>query len=183
APRRDLVPRRGPEPRTVLQAVGRDERVPAQVALEDDAALVDHRGTGESPLVLPLDGEAGVEGAEVALPEELAVEVVAVEPLGPEAGNHARAVGGRGAVGVAPLQVPLDLRHALEGGLRPEDFAREAVEAEDLEGVLLVVVHRRRVAVVAGPDAGVPADRGSEEHAVAPDDWARVAEAGDRRRP
>ena len=58
-------------------------------------SVVDDRRAAEAPLVLLVDGEAGIERAEVALPEQLAVEVVAVQPLGAEAGDDALAVGRR----------------------------------------------------------------------------------------
>src|SRR5205823_515815 len=96
------------------------------------------------------------------------------------------AVGRRGAVGLAALQMPLDLRHPLVGRPRPEDVAGVAVEAEHLPGVFAGVVDGADVAVVADADLRVrlaAADRRGDEHPVAPDDRAGVAEAGDRRLP
>src|SRR5262249_30879606 len=152
----------------------------------DDEPVVDHWRAAEAPLVLAVDGEAGVDRAQVALPEQLPVEVVAVEPLRPEAGDDALAVGRRGAVRLTALEVPLDLRDALVGGAGPEDRARLAVEADHLPGVLADVVDRGDVAVVADAELRVglaAVDRGRDEHTVAPHDRARVAQAGDRRLP
>src|SRR5262249_34199409 len=73
APRRDLVARRGPDLAAVQGAVRREERVLAQVALQDDQVFVEDRRAAEAPLVLGEDDEAGVQGAQVALPQELAV--------------------------------------------------------------------------------------------------------------
>src|SRR5262245_16983482 len=127
----------------------------AEVALQDHKPVVDHRRRGEAPLVLPVHREAGVNRTEVALPDQVAGEVVAVEPLGAEAGDEALAVGRRGAVRLAALEVPLDLRHALVGGLRPEYPTGVAVEAEDLPGVLRGIRDRAGVAVVSGLQARV----------------------------
>src|SRR5262249_731796 len=185
APRRDLVARRGPYLLPGLDVERRDERVPAQVALEDRQPLVDQRGVPEAPLVLPVDREARVERAEVAFPQEPAREVVTVQPFRAEAGDDVLAVGRRGAVGLAALPVPLDLRHALVGRPRPEDRARVAVQAKHLPGVLRRVVDGSNVAVVADADLRVlvAADGRGEEDAVAPDDGAGVAQPGDRRLP
>src|SRR5262249_7446613 len=108
-----------------------------------------------------------------------------VQPLRAEAGDDALAVGRRGAVGLAALEVPLDLRHALVGGPRPEDLARVAVQAEDLPGVFRLVVDGIDGAVVADLDLRVlvAADGRGDEDAVAPDDGAAVAQTGDRRLP
>src|SRR5262249_22506811 len=84
-PRRDVVPRRGPETLGVFEAVGGDEGVLAQVALEEDQAVVQDRRAAESPLDLGEDEEARIERPEVAFPELFPLEVVAVEPLGAEA--------------------------------------------------------------------------------------------------
>src|SRR5439155_8006817 len=93
--------------------------------------------------------------AEVPLPEEGAGEVVAVQPLRPEAGDDVPAVGRRGAVRLAALQVPLDLRHSLVRRPRPQDLAGVAVEAEHLPGVFAGVVDGADVAVVADADLRV----------------------------
>src|SRR5262245_41467774 len=110
---------------------------------------MDDRRAAEAPLVLFRHGEAGIDGAHVALPELLAGEVVAIESIAAEAGDDTLAIGGDGAIGLAPLQMPLDLGNPLERLFVPENLARVALEAENVPGVLRLVVDGRDVAVIA----------------------------------
>ena len=74
---------------------------------------------------------------------------------------------------------------AAGGFAGPEDAAVRAVEGIDEPGVGFAVGAAVYAAVgaVAEDRVGVGADRGGEEDAVAPDDGAGVAEAGDLRAP
>src|SRR5262249_17345361 len=170
---------------SVFQAIRGDEGVLAQVALKNDEAVVDDRGTAKPPFVLLVDGEAGIDGTEVSLPEQLAFEVVAIQSFGSEAGENALAVRRRGALGLAPLEMPFGFRHSLKRGPRPEDLAGGGVEAQDLPGVLAGVIHRSDIAIVPGTYArvGVTAESRGHEHPVTPDDRAGVAQTRDRRLP
>src|SRR5437660_624066 len=100
----------------VFKAVGRDERILAQIALQDHPVLVNDRRTAETPFVLGEHNEAGIERAQVALPQELAFKVVTIESFRAETSDHVPAVRRRGAVGLAPLEMPLELWHALKRG-------------------------------------------------------------------
>src|SRR5207248_2242194 len=95
----------------------------AHVTLHEHAVLVDDRGTAEAPLVFRVVEPAAVEPAQVALPEQLAVTIIAVQPLGPEAGDDVPTVGRRSRVGVRTLHVALHLGHALTGRPLPDDSA------------------------------------------------------------
>ena len=143
--------------------------------------------TGELPVSHCAVGhhvEAGVEHAEVLLPQRLALHVEGVEPFGSEERDRCRSPS-VASVELAwrRLRVALDLRHAVDGGLLPLDRAGLLVERVDAPLVRGVVLHRRDVAVEPDLQArvGLAADRGRDEHLVAPDDRARQPEAGDRR--
>src|SRR5262249_23725280 len=102
--------------------------------------------------------------AEVLLPDELAVHVVAEDAWGAEGGEDVLAVGGAGRRGVAVPVVRRLPGHVLRRGLLPQHLAVAAAPAED----------------VTPPAAVVGA---GQEDAVAPDDRRRVADAGQLRLP
>ena len=59
----------------------REERVALDVALHDHHVLVDDRRAADAPLVVRIEEPAGVQDAEIFLPEQLAVEVVTRKDL------------------------------------------------------------------------------------------------------
>src|SRR5205085_9863683 len=127
---------------------------------------------------------AGVQEAEIALPERLARHVVAVKPFRAEERNHPFAVRGRGAVGVRCLGMALDRRDTLERIPLPQDLARLLVEADNLVGVHRLVFNRGDVAIE--PDLEVVAllaDRGGDKDPVTTDHRAGVSDSGNRRLP
>src|SRR5690606_21541360 len=73
--------------------------------------------------------------AEVFFPDEIAVEVVAVDAVRPEGGVEELTVGRGGAGGVGVGVVHPFMRSGFAGGLFPDDFAGVAIEAEDVEFV------------------------------------------------
>src|SRR5215212_2897293 len=92
-----------------LQVVGGDERTLLYVGLYDDEVLVDDGRAAVLPLIIRVVEPAGVEHAEVLLPEELARQVVVVETFGAEEHEEVLAVGRGGRGGVRRLRVALDL--------------------------------------------------------------------------
>src|SRR4029079_12499916 len=112
-PRGNFFAGRGPGLAAVGEVVGGNEGVlGADVALDDDEVVEEDRRAAEAPFVVRVEEPAGAELAELLLPEQLAVDGVAVKPFRAEAGDDVLAVGGGGGVGVAGLHVPLDLGHA-----------------------------------------------------------------------
>ena len=182
----------GSSSRDVLHAISpsdepqRDqERVLLLVALHDHQVLVEDRRAGRAPLVARVVVGADVEAPEVALPLEVAREVVGVEPLRPEEGDHVAPVGRRRRVRVGGLDVPLLLRHSRVGGALPLDLAAALVEAQHLPLVLRDVLGSGARAVEPRLERGIRPrrDRRRDEHLVAPHHGARVREAGDARLP
>ena len=86
--------------------IRRDERATVNVGLNDQSIAVDHRRAGVPPLEGGVDVPAGVEHAEVPLPQRLAVDVVDEQPLGTEEGHDVLTVGRARRIGLAPLPVP-----------------------------------------------------------------------------
>src|SRR5262249_11159368 len=128
---------------------------------------------------------AGVERSELSFPQQLAGQVIAVQPFRREGYDQPFSVGRRGAVGVAALEMALYFRLTLAGGAGPEDLSAVAVEAQPLPDMRTHVIGRGDVAVVADAPFGFPlgADGRGHEHAVAPDDGAGVSQARNRRLP
>ncbi len=189
APRRHVTPRDAPQ---LLAAPGverPEERPLLNIRLDDhDVVVKDGRAPG-FPLRRRVGEPAGVEHAEVLLPEQLALEVVGVEPFRPEKGDQAFAVGGERGVRVRGLRVALDLRNRLEDRLLPVHRAGLLVEAVDAPLVLGVVQDGLDVAVETDLQAGVllAADRRADADEVPPDDRGSTgrgrARRSSRRRP
>ena len=131
APGGHVLSRRTPELLAGGEVEGGEERVVVDVALQVHDALVDHRRAGDAPLRVGRLEIRRVEGAEVLLPEEPAVEVVAVEALGAEEDDDPLPVGGGGRVRVRRLGVAGPAGHALVGGALPEDLPRPLVDPVD----------------------------------------------------
>src|SRR5206468_3140787 len=112
-------------------------------------------------------------------------EIVTVEAFGAKTCDHAPAVGCRCAVGLAPLEMALKLRYPVKSRSLPKDLAVVFVHAINLPGVRREVIDRSDVSIVAGPHLGIglAANCGRDEDAIAPDDRARMTQAGDRRLP
>src|SRR5262249_12697055 len=184
-PRRDLVALRAPHVFAGRRVERRDEGVALDVALHDHEILVDDRRAADAPLVIGIEEPAGVEHAEILLPQELSVEVVRIQPLRTERHDHLLAVGDRCRRRLARFRMPLRLRDAFVGDFVPDDLSARFVDRDEMPGVLRGVADRFDVAVEARPDAlrGIAADGGRDEHAIAPDDWTRHRDAGDRRLP
>src|SRR5690606_3390464 len=122
-PCRHLIALRAPDDVAALEIERRDEGLILHVALDEDAIAKDHRRASEAPLHAAIVEEARVEEAEVALPERLPVDVVAVDAFRSEEGDDALAVRRRRRVRVARLRVTADLRHALVRDDLPSPFA------------------------------------------------------------
>ena len=132
-----------------------------------------------SPLIRGIEEPAAVERADVLLPQQRAVHVVA-DHLADRAedGDDVPAVGDRGGVGLARLRVPLGPRRAAEHLARPEFLAGVQVQRVHAPGVMRQVLHGRDVAVEAGAERGVlGARRGDGNHAIAPHDRAGGGQA------
>src|SRR5438093_992997 len=75
-----------------------------------------------------------------------------------------------------------DLRHSRESHLLPGDLARLFVQA--VNDPLMTGLVRHRLNIAVQPDlelrVGLPTDSRGDEDLVSPDDWTRMAEAGDR---
>ncbi len=181
APCRHVAARDAPHFAAVLRVEHREEGSLLHVRLDDHHAVMDHRRAARLPLRAGHHVVAGVEQAEVLLPEQLPLHVEDVEPFGAEEGRDAFAVGRERGVGVARLGVPLHLRHALVDALMPFDGTGLLVERVDPPFVRRVVLDRRDVAVEADLQIRVrlAADGRGDEHVVPPDDRTRQAEAGD----
>src|SRR5262249_7972044 len=122
---------------------------------------------------------------QVALPQELALEVITIEPFGAETGNDSPSVRRRRTVGLAAFEMPFELGHALKRGLFPKDLPAVLVDAENFPGVRGKVVHRRNIPIEARPHFGIglAADCRRNEDAITPDDRTRMTQAGNRRLP
>ena len=131
APGGHVLPRRAPQLLPGLDVERGQERAVEDVALQVDDALVDDRRARHAPLGVGDAEERGIERSEVLLPEEPAVDVVAVEPLRAEEDDDLPAVRGRGRVGVRGLGVAGPARHALVGRALPEDLSRPLVDPVD----------------------------------------------------
>ncbi len=180
-----VLPRRAPELLAGGEIEGGEERVVEDVALQVHDALVDDRRAGDAPLRVGRLEVRRVEGPEVLLPEEPAVDVVAVEALGAEEDDDPLPVRGGGRVRVCRLGVAGPAGHALVGGALPEDLPRPLVDPVDDVAVRGLGRDGLDVAVEAhleGRRAG-GAHRGGQVDAVAPDDRGRVGEPGHRRPP
>src|SRR5262249_32730340 len=100
------------------------------VVVQQQRLAVDDRRDGLAP------AEARVHPPQLALPQRLAVEVVAVRAEGAERRIQPLAVGGGRAGGVGVRRMVALVRHLLGGGVLPAQAARLAVEAEDDEAVI-----------------------------------------------
>src|SRR5207244_962280 len=104
-----------------------DEGVRFLVPVHDKRVAVDHRRNSLAP------AETRNHLAQVTLPLEMAVEVVAVEAARAERDVEIFAVcGGRGGGITVRRMVPF-MRHLLRGDLLPADLARLPVDAQDDE--------------------------------------------------
>src|SRR5262249_23267271 len=120
------------------------------------------------------------EHTEISLPQELAVEVVAVQPFRSETSNYVCSIGGRRRVGVASFRVSLNLGHAFMSSSLPYQFAGTLLDAVDPPPVDRGAVHRIDVAILPWPKLGVwiPTDGRGHEYSIAPNYRARMTEAG-----
>jgi hypothetical protein len=100
APRRHVGARRAPELAAVAGVEGAEERALLDVDLDDDDAVVQDRRAARLPLRRRIAEPAGVEDAQVLLPQQLALEIVGVEALGAEERDQPLAVGDQRRVGV-----------------------------------------------------------------------------------
>src|SRR4051812_39755603 len=98
------------------------------------------------------------------LPDRLAVEVVAEEARGAEEGVHQDPVSGTRGRGVAVPGMRLARRDTARRQPLPQEFAVAGLYTQDVPFI--------------PPGLG-----GSQEDPVAPDDWRRIALAGQRRLP
>ena len=161
APRRHVAARRAPQLLAGRQIERRDKRALLHVGLDDHAVAVDDRRAGEPPLRVGHHEEAGVEQAEVLLPDRLALHVEGVQPFGAEERHDVAAVGGERRAGVGRLGVPLDLRHAGVRGALPERLAGLPCRSTSPSTDAPLVVRRLDVAVEADLETrgGGAADR------------------------
>ena len=151
------------------------------IALHNDKVLVEDRRAGVAPFVIGHIEGALVERADVLFPEQVAVQVERVEALGAEEGDHTLAVGGGRGGGIAVVWMTSDSRLHLGSDFLPEDFSAPLVEAEELELVLGEIGAEIGLAGERILENGVRIlrDRAGDVDAIAPDDWARVPQAGD----
>src|SRR5207244_12058488 len=77
-PRRDLLPGRAPGRLTGGNVECGNERVLLDVTLGDDEVLPDDRRAADAPFVVRVVEPAGIQDAEVARPEQCAVDIVGV---------------------------------------------------------------------------------------------------------
>jgi hypothetical protein len=143
------------------------------------------RRAPETPLGVLDHVEAGIEDAEVLLPQELTLEVVAIEPLGAEKCDSAVLADGHGRVGVGGFGVPLDGRNPFVSVAFPLDAPRFLVEAVDLPLMDCRVVDWLDIAVETDFQRGIAAaaDRRGDEHAAARDDGTGMSQSRDARFP
>src|SRR5262249_32622959 len=148
------------------------------VALNDNQVLVDNGGAGCLPLITRIIEPTGVENAQVLLPLQLAVNVVAEESLGSKESNYILSVSRWSRGGVTRLDVALYLWNAFGRNLIPDDPSRALVEAVDVPGVLGYVSVRSHIAVQTVPEilVALAADGRGDEHPVSPHDGARVSQ-------
>ena len=74
-------------------------------------------------------------------------------------------------------------RHRLACHLVPENSAGQPIETDHPKELHAVVVDWFAFSVGAGFEIGITGNGGGEEYLVAPDDGARMAEAGNRSLP
>ena len=152
-PRGNLFALRAPHFLAGRDVERREERAALDVALHDHHVLPDDRRAADAPLVVGVEEPAGVEDAEVLLPEQLAVEVVGVKPLRAERHDHARAVGHRRRRRLARLRDGAWSSACPRTRPCPTPPCRCLVERDETPGVLRRVGDRLDVAVLAGADA------------------------------
>ena len=128
---------------------------------------------------------AGVEHAEIFLPDRTAVHVERVQPLRSEERDDVAAVGERRRVGVGRLDVPLLFWLAGVSSTLPDGFAAGAIVGHHDPLLGGAIFRRGAVAVETGLEGHVlaTADRTRHEDPIARNDRARVREAGDRDLP
>ena len=128
--------------------------------------------------------------AEVAVPQQVAVHVVAEEAARPEEGADHLAVGHRRPGRPAPRVVPALVRLLGHRGPLPDHGTVAAVDGHDHEVEQVAGSHRAHEATpetgeeaVAGAVAGAGRDRRQEEQVVPPDDGRRLPEPGNLHLP
>src|SRR5207248_5515598 len=133
----------------------------------------------------PVIGGRHVEGTQVLLPLQLAVERVAVETFGAEKRDHPFAIGRDGCVGVRRFRVAAGLGLTSMRGLAPENFTGLLIEAIEHPFLLGVVIGRVAAAVQPDLKRGFSSTRDSsgDEQLVSYDDGARMTQSRDRRLP
>src|SRR5262245_48850565 len=81
-PRRDLVASGSPERTSGGDVESRQKRSALEIALHDDAGLVDDRRARHAPLAFGVRQRSGVESAEIAAPQERAGKVEREQTFG-----------------------------------------------------------------------------------------------------
>src|SRR5262252_1267292 len=112
----------------------------------------------------------------------MAIHNVAIQPLRAKECDQSRSVSGHRAIGMCRLGMALLPGCPFIRRFLPKNIACSFVEAEDFPLLNVVVLSRPWVTVK--PDLQgrgfALVNRGSDEQSVAPDDWAGVAQTGDR---
>src|SRR5437870_4411585 len=98
------------------------------ITQHNNLAAIENRRTGRSPLVCGVVVFAGVNNAEVLLPQEVAVTAVAVQAFGPQQYEDVLAVRSGSRRCVTVMRMAVDLRYTFVERLLPKDFSADALE-------------------------------------------------------
>ena len=140
---------------------------------------------GKPPLRFRGHEEPGVEGAEILLPQQLALQVVGVQAFRPEERHQVPAIGRQRRTGVGGLRMALDDGNAGFRRALPAERAGLLVEAHHHPAMGRGVADRLDVAVE--PDLQLRVRRAADgrggAHLIAPHHRAGMSETGDRHAP
>ena len=165
---------------TRLEIQDRDKVGVQAIALNDDQAVMNNRGTCKAPFERGGVVGAGDQLAEIAFPDQLPVEVETIQTLRCKKRNHKLTIGRRTTIYMGRLQMSLDGRLTDTSLFRPENLPCFKLQAKDLPCPFAGVL--RGLPRSAGPTGFhgriffVSVDRRCEEHAIAPHDRCRVTQ-------
>src|SRR5262245_29624550 len=185
APGGNVLAWRAPDLVAIFETESGDKGVFLHIALQKDLVFENDRRASEFPLGGRDHVESGIQHAEVLLPEQFALHVIAVESLRPEHCHHALSIGRRRGTGMGRLRVALDFWNPGVCSLLPDDLARLLVQTVNHPLVTGVILDCGNVAVQTHPELGVflSANGGCDKELVSPYYWAGMAEAGYRSLP